>query len=261
MKSTYSVTKESLINAPIPLEERIYRPFSHEKVIDLTLEALEGSGFKLDKEEYRACRDNKVAIGKYSIKNVADSEMKVEISWLNSYDKSKKLTWAIGSHVILCMNGMVSADMGSFKKKHRGEIGEYAPKTISEYVKRAGDVFREMQKEREEMKKIELSERDKSLLIGRLFLEEKLITSTQMNIIAREIEIPTFDYGAKGSMWEFYNHLTLSYRDLHPSLYLNHHMDAHKFFVGESGLFVPNSHIPSDISVNQTVLFDEITPV
>ncbi len=259
-KQTYITTKQQLITTTIPLESRTYRPFSHEKVIDLTSNAILQAGFLIDKEEYSSARKGNIATGKYTIKNVADNEMQLQISWLNSYDKSKRLTWGIGNQVRICLNGMISADLGAFKKKHQGEILDFTPKAISEYVKRAGNTFEEMQKEREQMKKIELSDRDRSTLLGRLFLEEELLTTTQLNIIAREVKMPSFDYKSKDSIWEFYNHITLSLKELHPSLYMETLMGAHKFFVNEAGIIVntPSINIPLDISPMQTSLFEEV---
>jgi len=257
--NTYKTDREFLVKTPIPSTSRTYRPISHQEVIDLTINSIVGAGFQVDKEEYNSARNGNIATGKYTIKNVADSEMQLQISWLNSYDKSKRLTWGIGNQVRICMNGMISADLGAFKKKHQGNIQEYSPRMIAEYVKRAGNTFEEMQKEREQMKKIVLSDRDRSTLVGRLFLEEKLLTTTQLNIISREVECPTYDYGSKDSVWDFYNHVTLSLKEIHPSLYMETLMDTHKFFVNESGILEssPTINIPLDISPRQISLFDE----
>src|SRR6478609_5703328 len=117
MEQVYSTTKQLLLGAAVPEKTRTYIPFSHERVIDLTLEGIEKAGFKLDKELYSSVKEGVVATGKYVIKNVADEEMQLQIAWLNSYNKSKRLTWGIGGVVRICMNGMISADMGAFKKK------------------------------------------------------------------------------------------------------------------------------------------------
>lgn len=89
------------------------------------------------------------------------------------------------------------------------------------------------------MKKIELSKRTKAELIGRALIEEEFITSTQLNIINREIKMPSFDYGCPDSMWELYQHFTHSMKDIHPSLWMENHIAAHNFFVNESGLTPP----------------------
>ena len=253
-KQTYKTTKEHLINTIIPVESRTYKPFSHENVINLTLEAIDKSGFKLGNESYTSARDNNIAVGKYTIRDVADSEMELQISWLNSYNKSKRLTWGIGSQVRICMNGMISADLGAFKKKHQGDIEDYSPKAISEYVKRASDVFKEMQREREKMKEIQVDTTITAHILGEMFLNEEFIASTQLNIIKREISNPSYDYKSENSLWSLYNHCTLSLKELHPSLWMKAHMDTHRYFVDKSGILIPSSPIISDISPNQLTL-------
>jgi hypothetical protein len=89
------------------------------------------------------------------------------------------------------------------------------------------------------MKQIELAKRTKAELIGRMLIEESFISSTQMMIIARELEAPTHDYGAPDSMWELYNYATFAMKELHPSIRMNSHIKAHSFFVNESGMFLP----------------------
>jgi hypothetical protein len=243
METTYSTTKQLLIGTEIPKETRTYKPISHEQLIDLTLNSIQGAGFTLDKELYSSAREGQVANGKFSIRNVMDKEMSLQIAWQNSYDKSLSLKFAIGAHVFICKNGMVFGDMGSFKKKHQGEIQEFTPTAISEYIKRAGDLFSQVQKEREQMKNVELSKRVKAELVGRMLIEEEFITSTQLNIINRQFKNPEFNYGCPNTMWELYQFTTQSMKDIHPSLWMENHMRAHQFFVNESGIIVPKAEI------------------
>jgi hypothetical protein len=236
METTYVSAKDILINADIPRQTKTYKPVSHRQLIDLTLNGIHNAGFKLDSESYSAARNGNIANGRFSIANVADSEMQLQIGWQNSYDKSLTLKFAIGTRIFICQNGCVSGDMGAFKKKHVGEIQDFTPGAISEYIKSAGEAFRRMQTERESMKQVEISSRVKAELIGRLFLEDQIITSTQLNIISRELKAPTHDYGAPDSMWELYNHTTFAMKGSHPALWMDRHMSAHKFFVNESGI-------------------------
>ena len=236
---TYNTTKELLLTAEIPAQTRTYKPVTHEQLMDLTLESIQSAGFKLDKELYSAAREGNVANGRYTISNVADSEMQLEIGWQNSYDKSLSLKFAIGTRIFICGNGCVSGDYGAFRKKHQGEIQTFTPNAITEYIKQAGDAFRKLQSEREKMKNIELTKRTTAELIGRMYIEECLIESTQLNIIKREVEKPSFDYGAPGSMWELYQHTTYALKGSHPSSWMNNHIDAHSFFINESGILVP----------------------
>jgi hypothetical protein len=241
----YTTTKDILLNAELPAQTRTYKPITHQQLIDLTLESIHGAGFSLDKELYSAARDGQIANGNFSIRNVADSEMQLQIGWQNSYDKSLSLKFAIGARIFICQNGMVNGDMGSFKKKHQGTVQEFTPNAITDYIKQAGETFRQMQSEREAMKQIELSKRTKAELIGRLMLEESLISSMQVNQIAKELTSPTYDYGAPDSMWELYQFTTQTMKETHPSFAMNDHIKAHSFFVNESGLFTPVSQ-PED---------------
>ena len=235
---SYVSARDILINAEIPQQTKTYKPISHLQLIDLTLNGIHNAGFKLDSESYSAARGGNIANGRFSIANVADSEMQLQIGWQNSYDKSLTLKFAIGTKIFICQNGCVSGDMGAFKKKHVGEIQDFTPSAISEYIKSAAEAFNRMQKEREQMKQVEITARVKAELVGRMFLENQIITSTQLNIISRELKSPTHDYGAPDSMWELYNFTTFAMKESHPALWMDKHMDAHKFFVNESGILV-----------------------
>ena len=251
---TYNTTKNELVHAAVPMQTKTYRPISHTQLMDLTLESIHQAGFTLDKELYSSARDGKVANGKFTLKNVADSEMQLQIGWQNSYDKSLSLKFAIGTKIFICANGCVSGDYGAFKKKHQGEIQSFAPQAITEYIKHAGDAFTKMQEERELMKTIELDRRTQAELIGRMIVEEQFIESTQLNIIRAELDKPTHDYGAANSLWELYQFTTYSMKEVHPSLWMNNHIDAHSFFVGASGMISQKQEIILPV-VNQLELF------
>jgi len=243
MTTTYNTTKQSLIDTSVPSSTRTYKAISNEQLIDLTLNSIIGAGFKLGTEKYSSARDGQISNGKFTIKSVADSEMELQIAFQNSYNKQISLKYAIGAHVFICGNGLVYGNMGAFKRKHQGDVQEFTPTAITEYIKRAGDVFVQMQKERDEMKKIQVNKRIQAELIGRALIEEEFITSTQMNLIAKQLDTPDFNYDCQGSMWELYQFFIQSMKDIHPTLRMENHMKAHKFFVNETGLIAPNIEI------------------
>lgn len=243
-KTDYKTTKQQLITVPVPQDTRTYKAISNSQLIDLTLNSIEKAGFILDSEQYSSAREGQIANGKFTIQNVADSEMKLQIAFQNSYNKQISLKYAIGAKIIICSNGLVHGDMGTFKRKHQGTVQEFAPNAIVEYIKRSGDLFIQMQKEREEMKKIELTKRTKAELIGRMFIENEIIQSTQLGLISKEIQFPTYNYNSPNSLWELYQFTTSALRDIHPILYMEKHMEAHKFFVNEAGCLVSNYSLP-----------------
>lgn len=252
----YGIAKQLLLNTPVPETTRTYKAIPHKQVIDCTLEAIDKAGLILANETYSASAEGLIATGRYTIKNVADNEMQLQIAWLNSYNKKKRLTYGLGSLITICMNGMVSADMGFFKKKHQGEIQEFTPVAIAEYIKRAEEVFKKLQEEREMMKEIQLTKRITAELLGRAVVEEEFITTTQLNIIKREMLHPTHDYGHPNSMWEIYNFCSFSLKETHPSLWMRNHLKAHSFFAKASGLIVPASIAVGEVASNQTSMYD-----
>ena len=227
---TYNTTKGLITSALVPAQTRTYKPIAHSQLIDLTLNGIQAAGFKLDKETYSSAKDGQIANGRFSISNVADSEMQLQIGWQNSYNRSMSLKFAIGTRILVCSNGCVSGDFGAFKKRHKGDIQDFTPGAITDYIKSAGDSFKIMQQQREQMKQVEITKRTKAELIGRMMIEEQFICSTQLNIITKELSNPTHDYGAKDSLWELYNYTTFAMKELHPSLWMESHIKAHKFF-------------------------------
>jgi hypothetical protein len=226
----FNTTKELIMNTAVPVQTRTYKPVSHSQLIDLTLNSIDKAGFKLDKETYSSAVDGQVANGRFSISNVADSEMQLQIGWQNSYNKQLTLKFAIGTRILVCSNGCVSGDFGAFKRKHVGEIQSFTPGAIIDYIAQAGEAFTLMQQQREAMKQIEITKRTKAELVGRMMLEEQFITSTQLNIISRELKAPTHDYNAKDSLWELYNYTTFAMKESHPAQWMESHIKAHKFF-------------------------------
>lgn len=234
---SYTTTKEILLAAEYPLETRSYKPISHNQLIDLTLQGILDAGFELDKETYSCTKSGSQANGRYTIKNVADSEMQLQIGWQNSYDKSLSLKFAIGTSIFICSNGCVRGNYGNFKKKHVGEIRTFTPTAISEYIKGAGESFELIQKDRDKLKTIEISPKIRAELLGRMYFEEEIIKADQIALIKKELVIPTYDYRCKNSAWELYNYCNFALKNSHPANYFQQHSDLHTFFTEKSGLF------------------------
>lgn len=234
--NTYQSAKDIMLKAQVPIETRTYKPISHRQLVDLTLESVLQSGFTVDKETYTTARNGDLATGRYTIANLKDNDMQLQLVWQNSYDKSASLKFAIGVQIFICSNGMVSGDHGSFKREHRGDIKDFAPSTITEYIRQSGEVFESMQKDRETFKAHVISKERRAELIGLMFAHEKFLQSTQLNIIQREMRQPTHDYGAPNTLWELYNYVTFAMKEMHPTFWMKNHVKAHNFFADEAKL-------------------------
>lgn len=239
MKRTdYTSLKHLVTAVPVPAQTATYKPVSNAQLIDLTLAAIDGAGFILGKEAYTLAADGQVSTGKFTLTNIMDSEMQIQIGWQNSYNRQVSLKFAIGVNIMICSNGVVSGDMGTFKKAHKGSIQEFTPSAITEYIKSAGDAFREMQIQREMMKRVDLTRRQQGELLGRMVYESDIISTMQLNIIRKELVRPSYDYGVENTLWDLYQHTTHSMKELHPATWMSDHMSAHDFFVNAQGELV-----------------------
>ena len=254
--------KDIMLSAQVPVQTVTYKPISHRQLVDLTLESVYQSGFEIDNENYLTARDGDVATARYTIKNVKDNDMQLQVVWQNSYDKSASLKFAIGVQIMVCSNGMVSGDHGSFKRMHKGTVQDFAPAAITEYIKSAGDAFTKMQKDREAFKAHEISKERRSELLGRMFAHEKFLQSTQLNIIQREFNNPTHDYGAPDTLWELYNYTTFAMKEIHPSRWMKDHIKCHNFFAEQADL--EHQKIVLDVQSqnnNQLMMWDTLDAV
>ena len=251
MKRTdYTSLKHLVTAVPVPAQTATYKPVSNAQLIDLTLAAIDGAGFTLGKEAYTLAADGQVSTGKFTLTNIMDSEMQIQIGWQNSYNRQVSLKFAIGVNIMICSNGLVSGDMGTFKKAHKGSIQEFTPSAITEYIKSAGDAFKEMQIQREMMKQVEITKRQQGELLGRMVVEDQIISTMQLNIIRKEIIKPSYDYGVEGTLWDLYQHTTHSMKELHPATWMNDHMSAHDFFVNAQGELITKQK-PANIIVQE----------
>jgi hypothetical protein len=229
-KKMYESSVEELLAVDLPEQTRTYKVISHKNLIETTREAIDKMGFSIDREEYTQAKDGKQANGRYIISG-DDKEMQLMLGWQNSYDKKLSLKFAIGAQIFICTNGSVRGDIGNFKKKHQGDVQEFAPLTISEDIKAASDIFYQLQGDRDRMKNTLLNKRDTAELIGRMYIEDMIITSTQLNVIKEQIIHPSFDYQASNTLWELYNHTTYALKESHPSNWLQQHIDVHDFMI------------------------------
>jgi len=227
-------TEMIILDAKLPRKTQSYSPVSNKLLIDTIQESIQKCGMKIDSKSFSQTNNGNVCNGRFVIADVADDIMQLQIGFQNSYDKTLSLKFAVGTQIIVCSNGCVSGEFGAFKRKHTGGVQEISQTEMVRAINNAQDVFKKMQGERELMKEIEITERTKAELIGRMMIEEGFIQSTQLNIIRREMQKPTHDYRAKDSLWELYQHTTFAMKNVNPYMYMENHIRAHRFFVSQA---------------------------
>ena len=239
-KRAVETTQTYLENQPLPNHGKSYTVISHKQVIDDTKNLLEASGFTIRKELYRANMNANVAQGIYHIYPTLsqddlindEKELGMMFAWTNSYDKSTRFQCAIGAYVLVCSNGMVAGDMMNFRRKHTGSAEHDIKMQLSNQIKNGEKYYTRIIKDKESLKATSLSKLQQSEIVGRLFIDEELISSSQVSLIKKEIGKSSYDYNKEeDNALTFYNHVTHALKLSTPKDWLQDTQNFHDFMM------------------------------
>lgn len=229
------MNEQELFEVELPEKTASYSPVSHRQIIETAQELILGHGLEISKKKYNVARDGKVMNGIYQI-NAANSIFSYQIGFQNSYDKTLPVAFVGGVTVLICSNGMVIGDI-KFLRKHTGSVSQELDDKILEVVRHLDENLTDAERQAEQMKQIELTSIETAELCGRFFMEEEIITSSQLNIIKSEIKKPTYADFNEPTLWSLYNHTTHSLKKTHPNMYLRQHEALHKFVSDEFEIY------------------------
>lgn len=228
-KINIKVDRQQLGLVSLPDKTPSYTPVPHLEIINSIQEQLDKKNMIITSEDYRVARDGKQLIGYLGIESF-DKEIGFMIGFKNSYDKSMSLGFASGGKVWLCSNGCVKGDIRLIRK-HTGSVDKEIKEKIVNTIEHFETSLNSIISDREKLKLVDVSKRVQAELIGRLYLEEDLITSTQINIIKHELK---FSENFKdSSAWSLYNHVTESLKVSPPTSYIEDHIKLHEFMTKE----------------------------
>ena len=248
---TSFVTEQHIRQTSLPNHGKTYTVIPHGNIIDATKKQLASAGFNVKTELYKCTLDGQVAQGIYHLDYGNDPDMGLMFAWSNSYNKSMRFKCAVGGHVFVCMNGVVRGDMGSYVRKHTGSALYEAELSITDQILNAKRYFTKLVEDKELLKNVILSPKEKGTILGRLFAEQEILTLTQVGIVKREMDKPSFQYNASpDSAWSMYNHVTVALKESHPQTFLQDHEVLHRFFVDEYGQLQTPAPVVQDLTAN-----------
>lgn len=230
-KSSYLVEEDFLRNVQVPTQERIYKPISYGNIVDTIELVLDKANIPVSNRKFLAAKKGNQATIHYSLNLFDDKEQQFQLVAQNSYDKSLSFKFVMGSSILVCSNSCVRSNRETaFKKKHVGEIQTLAPEKIYEFIYNTAEEFTTYISHRELLKSIHISDDKLYRLMGKLYLDEDILNTDQFNVLKREINSPSYNYGTYGNTaWDFYNHVTAALRSSHPSLWVKNHVKFDEF--------------------------------
>lgn len=256
-----NTTREYLGSVELPVYSDTYTVISHEYIIENTLEQLGLAGFGVSDASYRCTADGNIAQGLYYLTYKSDPDIGMMFAWSNSYNKQMRFKCAMGGHVFVCLNGMLTGDMGSWNRKHTGTADQEAKDAIIDQVGNAQIYYNQLVSDKDKMKAVLLNKKEQASLLGILFAQYSVITTEQASIIKQQMDRPEFDYNAdKNSLWAFYNHATLALKKSHPRTWMEDQRTLHAFISLEFDLYnfditpgLPTAVVEEDVTEGETI--------
>jgi hypothetical protein len=120
----------------------------------------------------------------------------------------------------------------NYARKHTGTADQEIRAQISSQIKNAQKAFDRIKDDRDNLRNTDLTAKQQAELLGRMYFNEDLISPRQMSVVKDEMEKPSFDYQCdQENAWAFYNHVTHSYKSVHPRSWLSDTKIFHDFMV------------------------------
>ena len=230
-----NVTRDFLFNIALPEKTESYSPVSHKNILDATYEQLDRHNLRVTSEGFNSNKFGTEVIGYLDINHPDLNTLGMRLAFRNSYDKSMSVAFAAGSVVWICENGCVSGEI-QYIRKHTGGVVQELNEKIITTINQLGEHFDKMVRHSQQLHNIEMTKEQYAELMGRLFIVDKLVTPTQLNIVSREIDTPSFEDFVDMNAWSLYNHVTYSLKEAHPLHYLEQHTGFHNFMQAEFNL-------------------------
>lgn len=224
-----SYGRADLIGVALPNHASTYTVISHESIMDLSAQALQDAGFSITSENYRATHDGNIASAIYTLNFGDDPELSMMFAWSNSYNKQMRFKCGIGAIHKLNNTSLVCGDMGSWARKHTGSADTETKETIEAQIKLAKLYYTQLVSDKEAMKNINLDTRKQAQLLGMLFAEHDILTTEQASMIKQQMFRATYKSTHPGSLWEFYNFVTLALQQSHPKTWMEDQRVLHWF--------------------------------
>ena len=245
-----SYGRQDLIDVALPNHADSYTVISHESVMDLSIKALEDAGFNVTGENYRATHDGNIASAIYTLDFGDDPELSMMFAWSNSYNKQMRFKCGIGAIHRPNSTSLVCGDMGSWARKHTGSADTETKETIEQQVKLAKVYYEQLCADKEVMKKIPLDVRKQSQILGMLFAEHDILTTEQASLIKQQMSRPTYKCSEPGTLWEFYNFVTIALQQSHPKTWMEDQRVLH-WFISDTFKFDKVNVAPAATSDDQ----------
>ena len=220
--------------ADVPMRTDTYQPVSHTALIEYLSKSLDAAGLEVVGAKYSADSTGNKLVGTLEIGNSKHEEFGMQLGFRNSYDRSMSVGLASGGNVFVCSNGMFQADLVSLRK-HTPNMGRDMDIIMQKQIVGISDMFQQYAEDIEIMQESIITKDTMHEIVGRMFIDEKIITGAQLNIIRKEINVSEnfkmLGHNGNMSLWNMYQNTTQALKKSHTTRYFSDHSVAHNLML------------------------------
>jgi len=209
------VTREELMEIPVPERTRTHQPLSHYEIVEVLEEALSFRYLKVTRDEYAVSRDGMKMFGVMDL-NYEFSGCRFSIGLRNSNDKSMRLALTAGYRVFVCDNMAFSGDFTPMFHKHTRSLE--LKDSISIAVDRIHRGFEPLKTQVEAMREQGLKDEEVKLIIYQAFLDRR-IRGVPRHLLPMVHDIyfkPQHESFVPRNLWSLSNAFTSAFKKLAP---------------------------------------------
>jgi hypothetical protein len=211
----HKVTRDELMEIPVPEGTRTHQPLSHYEIVEVLEEALSFRYLKIVRDEYAVSQDGMKMFGVMDL-NSEFSGGRFSIGLRNSNDKSMRLALTAGIRVFVCDNMAFSGDFTPLLHKHTRNLE--LRDSISIAVDRIHRGFEPLKQKVQAMREQFLSEEEVKLIIYRAFLDRSIkgIPRHLMPLVHDYYFHPEHEAFIPRNLWSLSNAFTSAFKKLAP---------------------------------------------
>jgi len=224
--------------AVIPEPTASYQPVPNRALGTFIYKSLDQAGIEITDVKYGFGRNGNQLVGTATLAKGNDY-FNQSVVFRNSYDKSMSVGIGSGSGTVLvCTNGVISADVVAVQK-HTVNVAKVITKIMYSQLESLDANFSRNEEALEIMKQTQLTKSTAYEIVGNLFIEQKVLTTTQINLIRKEMysseNFKMLGSGGDMSMYNLFNNVTESLKLSRPSTYTKDHVAAFETCLKYSG--------------------------
>lgn len=230
----------------LPEETKTYKPVSNEEVVTKIVGYILDEGFIIEDIDVNLGSKNQVMFGNITVKS-KDEHYAMNVGFVNSYNKERAFGIAIGAKVYMCNNLDFSDAKAS--QKHTGEIQGDIDSIIYETIKLLPIEYNRIMKEYELLKSTPVDKATIGEILGRLFFEEDIMRSEQLNIVKNVMKEPNNLNGlGTDTLYNVLMAITHAYKTEKPGTVIDRLIKSRKLILGyaETPTEETEKHVVSD---------------